>query len=126
MNIPTEYFIFKVNVFKKIFIITTSIFLLTLVLGQKDFAFGFLVGGLLSFAIFSLLYKYILVMRGLDAPQRKKFITLRMLIIYAIMALALFIGIKKGITVFLGTAAGIFSLKIAIFIQVFGEKRATC
>lgn len=125
MSVPQEYFVFKINIFKKLFLITAAVSLITFFLGGKGFALGFLVGGAISAAIFSLLYKYVLIMRGIKLPGRKRFIAGRALVIYAIMAAALLIGLKKGIPVFLGTAAGIFSLKVAIFAQVFGEKYAS-
>jgi len=124
MKIPEEYFIFKISVLKKILIITLVISTTALVLAQKGFALGFLTGGLLSGAIFSLLYKYVLQIRNFSVSKRKRFLLLRSFAIYAIMALALLIGIKKGIPAFLGTALGLLSLKAAVFMQAFGEKHA--
>lgn len=124
-NIPAEYLIFKINVLKKIFLITIVIPFSALVIGQKAFAMGFCVGGFLSMAIFCLFYKYVLAIRGLEYPVRKKFIIAKALLIYFFMGLALFIAIKKGIHVFLGTVTGLFSLKLAVFIQTFQEKNVT-
>jgi len=122
MDIPAEYLIFKINILKRIFLVTLAVSLGAMLFGQKGFALGFCVGGLLSIAIFSLFYKYVLAIRGLEPPARKRFIVTKALLIYFLMGLALFIGIKKGITVFLGTATGLFSMKLAVFIQVFQER----
>jgi len=124
MSVPAEYLVFKVNIYKKVLFITLAASLAALLLGQRGFATGFFIGGLLSMAIFSLLYKYVLALRNLALPRRKRFIMPRALLIYAIMGVALAIGIKKGIPVFIGTAAGLLSLKIAVFIQVFQERNA--
>jgi len=125
MSIPANYYIFKINILKKIFLIILGVSLITLPLGQKDFFFGFLIGSLLSTAIFSLLYKYVIAINGLEPTKRKNFLITRSLLIYILMGLALFIGIKKGVPVFLGTAAGLLTLKMAIFIQVFRERHAS-
>ena len=125
MNIPANYYIFKINILKKIFLIILGISLIALPLGQKGFFFGFLIGSLLSMAIFLLLYKYVIAINGLELAKRKNFLITRSLLIYILMGLALFIGIKKGVPVFLGTAAGLLTLKIAIFIQVFRERHAS-
>lgn len=125
MNIPADYFIFKINILKKLILITLAVCLIAFLSGQRGFSLGFLVGGLLAMAIFSLLYKYVLALRNIQLPKRKKFIAARALLIFLLMGLALAIGIKKGLPVFFGTAAGIFSLKIAIFTQAFQEKHAS-
>ena len=122
MNVPAEYLIFKINIYKKMLLAIAAISLTALFLGQKGFAMGFFVGGALALAVFSLLYKYVLTLRGLQPAGRKKFIIPRALLIYFIMGAALAIGMKKGIPAFLGTAAGIFALKVTIFIQAFQEK----
>jgi len=124
MSVPTEYLIFKMNILKKIFLLTGPICIITALIGYKGFSLGFLVGGLLSMAIFSLMYKYVLSMKGLPSSRRRIFIVPRSLIMYFLMGAALFIGIKKGIPVFLGTLTGLLSLKAAIYIQVFQERHA--
>lgn len=125
MNAPAEYLIFKINVLKRLFLLIPGVSISALLFGQREFALGFFIGGALSMAIFSLLYKYVLETRNFSAQRRKKFIISRSLLIYAIMGIALLIGIKKGIPAFLGTAAGLLSLKIAVFIQAFREKHAS-
>ena len=124
MEVPKDYFVFKINVLKKLFLFMLGVCLASLAFGQKEFSLGFFVGGMLSMATFALLYKYVLEMRNFPASGRKIFIMARSLLIYLIMGLALFIAIKKGIATFLGAAAGFISLKIAIFIQAFQEKHA--
>ena len=124
-NIPVEYFIFKIDILKKIFIIVLSISLISLLLGQKDFALGFLVGGVLASFIFSLLYKYVLQVRNFTLPNKKRFLILRSFALYAIMGFALFIGIKKGIYVFLGVALGLLTLKLALFTEYFKERHVS-
>jgi len=124
MNVPAEYIIFKLNIFKKLFLFTLGACTISLLLRQKEFSAGFLMGGLLSAAIFSLLYKYALEIRGFPLAKRKTFLIARSLLISLIMGAALFIGIKKGLNTFLGTAAGLISLKIAVFAQAFQERHA--
>ena len=124
MNVPPAYLIFKLNVLKKITVIIFGVCLVALFIGQRGFSAGFLVGGLLAAAIFSLLYKYVFAVRHIKLAKKKKFMITRALLIYALMGFALAIGIKKGLPVFLGLAAGLFSLKAAVLIQVFKEARA--
>ena len=124
MNIPTEYLTFKLNIFRKLFLFILGVCIISLLLRQKEFSTGFLVGGLLSAAIFSLLYKYVLDIRGFPLAKRKNFLIARSLLISLIMGAALFIGIKKGLHAFLGVAAGLVSLKIAVFTQAFQERHA--
>ena len=125
MDVPPEYFIFKIHILRKVALITLGVCRVSVLLGRKDFALGFFFGGLLSLAIFSLLYRYVLMLRNFQPPKRKMFIMTKALALYFVMAIALFIGIKKGIPVFLGTALGILSLKAAIFMQVFQEKHVS-
>jgi len=122
MEVPRDYFVFKINVLKKLLLFTLGVCLASLAFGQKEFSLGFFMGGMLSMATFALLYKYVLQMRNFSASGRKKFIMARSLLIYLIMGLALFIGIKKGMATFLGVAAGFILLKIAVFMQAFQEK----
>ena len=116
---------FKINIFKKIILFIICICSITMLLGYRGFASGFLVGSLVSVAAFSLMYKYVLAMRGLSDSSRKRFIIPRSLAIYFLMGIALFIGIKKGIPTFLGTLMGLLSLKAAIYLQSFQEKHAS-
>jgi len=124
MAVPTEYLVFKINILKKLLIATLFVSLSAFLIGQKGFSLGFIVGGLLAMAIFSLLYKYVLMLRNIELSKRKRFIVPRAFILIGIMAFALAIGIKKGVPVFLGTAMGVLLLKIVIFIQAFQEKHA--
>jgi len=117
-----ELFLLKIGIFKKVFLIGAIVAVISFLAGAGRFATGFIAGGLISICIFSLLYKYVLAMRGLDAGARRKFIIPRALLVYAIMGITLFISIKKGMPVFLGAVLGMFSLKLAIFAQAFREK----
>lgn len=124
MNAPVEYLVFKINILKKSSLIILFISVISLLFKQGPFALGCFFGGLISILIFSLLYKYVLVVRNLSLPQRKKFFIPRALLIYTIMGLTLFIAIKKGLPVFLGTASGLLSLKIAVFTE--GLRKREC
>ncbi|MFH1848349.1 MAG: hypothetical protein ABH825_03940 [Candidatus Omnitrophota bacterium] len=124
MGIPAEYLIFKVNILKKTFLIASGVCLTALVFNQRGFALGFFVGGILSILIFSLLYKYVLELNDLSPSRKRSFLVPRSLLLSAIMGAALFIGIKKGLPVFFGTAAGILSLRISIFSETFKRKYA--
>lgn len=122
MSIPIEYLVFKVHILKRCGLIILFVSVISLLFKQGSFALGCFFGGLISILIFSLLYKYVLTVRGLPLPQRKKFFIPRALLVYTIMGLTLFIAIKKGLPVFLGTATGLLSLKIAIFIEGFKKR----
>ncbi|MFC1808225.1 hypothetical protein ACFL0T_07690 [Candidatus Omnitrophota bacterium] len=123
MNTPTDYIVFKITILKRSVLLIGVALLLALLSGNKGLAAGVLVGGLVSMAIFSLLYKYVLTLASLSMEQRKKFIIPRALLVYTIMGATLFIAITKGVAVFLGAAAGLFVLKIAIFLEIFKDKR---
>ncbi len=122
-NIPIEYLIYKITIMKK------SVFIMGVVcigsiLISKEFSFGFLVGGLLSIANFSLLAKHILKMRELPVKNAKRYIITKFLLIYFIAAVALFIAATKGMGVFAGTAVGLITTKFAIFIDNMIGKNA--
>ena len=119
MDVPLEYLVFKVTIFKRCAFIISVICVAALLLKQGGFAVGCFIGGLISVLNFSLLYKYVLALRGLSRQRRKRFLIPKSLLIYLIMGLTLFIAAKKGMPVFFGAAAGIFSLKIALFWEVF-------
>jgi hypothetical protein len=121
-NVPVEYLAFKMTIFKRCLFIALIAVSISFLLGQKDFASGLIFGSLISLTIFSLLYKYVLALRGLNLPEKKRFIMPRALLIYMIMGITLFIAIKKGLPVFLGAACGIFSLKIAVFMELFRSR----
>ena len=123
--VPKEYLIFKIQILKRVFLAAGVLSLTAFFIGQKGFSAGILVGGLVSISVFSLLYKYILDIRGFTAPRRKRVIISKYFIVYIIMAAALFIGIKKGLAVFLGVAAGLILLKIAIFTETFKTKHVS-
>lgn len=123
MSIPIEYLLFKISILKKCSVIILLISAISILFKQGGFALGCFIGGFISIFIFLLLYKYVLVLKDLSPPQRKKFFIPRSLLIYAIMGLTLFIAIKKGIPVFLGTALGLLSLKLAIFTEVFKKRK---
>jgi len=123
MQPPQELLIFKITILKRCLLIISFACLAAFIFRQRDFAFGFLVGGLISMAVFSLLYKYVLAARSFSPLKRKKYLIPKALLIYVIMGAALFIAVKKGLPVFLGTAAGLLCLKAAIFAEVFKGKR---
>ena len=124
MDAPQDFLLFKISIIKRCLLIVLVVFFVSLLLGQEGFSLGVLIGGCLTICIFSLLAKYVLVLRDLSSRQRKRFLIPRALLIYAIMGITLFIAIKKGLPVFLGTAVGLLALKAAIFAEVF--KKKTC
>ncbi|NQT94885.1 MAG: hypothetical protein HQ572_00390 [Candidatus Omnitrophica bacterium] len=123
MSVPLEYLLFKITIYKRVIFIVATISIVALLLRHGDFALGAVVGGLIAVAIFSLLYKYVLALRNIQIGQKGRFIIPRALMLYAIIGFTLFIAITKGLPVFLGAAAGIFSLKIAIFLELFRGER---
>jgi len=126
VSVPLDYLVFKINIQKRLFLVTMGVSLIALLIGQQGFSMGFFIGGAIAMALFSLLYNYILSLRSLkEIPQKKRFIIARSFLMYVMMGIALFIGIKKGIPVFLGVAAGMLSLKAIIFIHVFKEQHAS-
>ena len=115
-NIPFEFLFYKLTIMKRTLFIILAVSFVTLFL-SKEFSLGFFVGGLIAMANFSLLAKYILKMRELSVNKAKRFIVSRFFIIYLIMAAALFIGATKGMAVFFGVAAGLLTVKFAIYIN---------
>ena len=123
MQAPKEFLLFKITIFKRCLLILLAGCIASFVFRQGAFALGFFMGSLISMAIFSLLYRYILAAKDFSPRQRKKFLIPKALLIYVIMGITLFIAIKKGLPVFLGCAAGLLSLKIAIFAEAFKRKQ---
>jgi len=122
MDAPQGFLLFKISIIKRCLLIVLVASLASLLLGQEGFSLGVLIGGCIAICIFSLLSKYVLALGGLSSRQRKRFLIPKALLIYAIMGITLFIAIKKGLPVFLGTAAGLLTLKAAIFAEVFKKK----
>ncbi|MFH1644909.1 MAG: hypothetical protein ABIB11_00650 [Candidatus Omnitrophota bacterium] len=121
MNIPPDYLCFKIKILKKLLLGIFVGGIAAFVFGYKGFCLGYIVGGFVAMSIFSLLYKYVLIARGLSLPKRKKFLAIRALILFFIMAITLFIAINKGLDVFLGAAAGMLLLKLVMFVEAIGR-----
>ena len=94
MAVPLDYFLFKMRVLKKSFVITLLLSFAAFLSGQKGFSSGAAVGGLISIAVFLLLYKYVLCLRGVSRARRKNFLIPRALFIYILVGLTLFIAIN--------------------------------
>lgn len=123
MNIPVDYLIFKIKILKRLVIGTAVIGTSSFFLGYKGFCLGYIVGNLVAGAVFSLLYKYVLLIRDFGSLKRKRFLIIKALTLYFIMAITLFIAIKKGLDVFLGAALGIISLKLIMFLEVMRKEK---
>jgi len=122
-EIPIEYLVYKVTILKKALLIVATA-TLTGLFFDKGFSAGFLVGGLISMANFSLLARHIARMRGFSIGRAKRYIIGKFLAMYVIMAATLFIAATKGMTVFAGAAVGLFAIKFAIFIDGIFIKHA--
>ena len=116
MNAPIEYVVFKISILKRALILLLPLLIVSVFL-SRGFALGFLMGGLISLANFSLLSKYILEMKDLTIKKAQRFIILRFLGMYLIMAAVLVIGITKSLVTFFGVALGLFLVKIVIFLE---------
>ena len=121
MSIPVEYVICKINILKKAVIAALAVLIVSLFF-DRGFSLGFFMGGCVALANFSLLSKYILQMRELSIKKAQRFIVSKFLFMYLIMGAALFIGKTKGLETFLGVAAGLLIIKIAIFLDGLGRK----
>lgn len=123
MQVPQELLIFKITILKRCLLLMIVGSLVSFAFRQGALAFGFFMGCTMAMAVFSLLSKYVLAARNFSPRQRKRFFIPKALLIYAIMAATLLIAIKKGLPVFLGTTAGLFCLKIAIFTEAFKKRQ---
>jgi|GEM_PF-3220434 len=115
-EIPIEYLVYRVNILKKAIFIMLIISLAAGFFSRK-FSIGFLMGGAVAMMNFSLLAGHIATMKGLAGKRAKSYIMGRFLVMYAVMALFLFVAITKGMYVFAGTALGLLVIKFAIFID---------
>ena len=119
-NTPTEYLVYRINIMKKALFIILAVSFATLFF-SKGFSLGFFVGGLIAMANFLLLSRYILkmkeMMKDFSLVKARRFIVGKFLIMYLIMAIALFIGARKGMVVFAGTALGLLVVKFTIFLE---------
>ncbi len=115
-EIPLEYLIYRINILKKTLFITLAISLAGLFFSRK-FSTGFFVGGALAMMNFSLLAGHIARMRDFPVKAARRYIIGKFLIMYAVMAVFLFIAIMKGMPVFIGMATGLLSVKFAIFLD---------
>ena len=115
-EIPIEYLIYRINILKKTLFIMLAISLVGLFFSRK-FSTGFFVGSALAMMNFSLLAGAIARMRDLSIKSARRYIIGKFLIMYAVMALFLFIAMMKGIPAFIGTALGLLSVKVTIFLD---------
>lgn len=122
MNIPVEYLIYKINILKKCLLLM-AIGIVVGLFWNRNFSFGFFVGSFIAMANFSLLSKYVLRMREMPIKAAQRFIILRFLLMYMIMAAALFSAVKKDVTVFLAVALGLLIVKAVIFVDNFISRK---
>jgi hypothetical protein len=113
-EIPVEYVIYRISILKRA-VVTIAVVSVAMLFFMKGCALGFFVGGLIAMANFSLLSKYVVEMRNFPVARAKRYIIGKFLIQYLVMAVTLFIGATKGITVFAGTALGLLVIKAVIF-----------
>jgi len=122
MNTPVEYLIYKINILKKCLLLM-AIGIVVGLFWNRNFSFGFFVGSFIAMANFSLLSKYVLRMREMPIKAAQRFIILRFLLMYVIMAAALFSAVKKDVTVFLAVALGLLIVKAVIFVDNFISRK---
>jgi len=122
-EVPVEYLIYRINILKKTLFIVLAVSLSGLFFSRK-FSTGFFVGGALAMMNFSLLAGAVAKMRDFSVKSAKRYVISKFLIMYAIMALFLFIAIMKGLPAFIGTAIGLLSVKAAIFFDGVRVKHA--
>jgi len=122
MNTPVEYLIYKINILKKCLLLM-AIGIVVGLFWNRNFSFGFFVGSFIAMANFSLLSKYVLRMREMPIKAAQRFIILRFLLMYMIMAAALFSAVKKDVTVFLAVALGLLIVKVVIFVDNFISRK---
>ena len=122
MNVPVEYLIYKINILKKCLLLM-AIGIVVGLFWNRNFSFGFFVGSFIAMANFSLLSKYVLKMREMSIKAAQRFIILRFLLMYVIMAAALFSAVKKDVVVFLAVALGLVIVKVVIFVDNFISRK---
>ncbi|MBL7197308.1 MAG: ATP synthase subunit I [Candidatus Omnitrophica bacterium] len=122
MNAPVEYLIYKINILKKCLLFMV-IGIIVGLFWDKNFSFGFFVGSFIAIANFSLLSKYVLQMRDMSIKAAQRFIILRFLLMYVIMAVVLFSAVKKDMITFLAVALGLIIVKVVIFVDNFTKKQ---
>jgi len=122
MNTPVEYLIYKINILKKCLLLM-AIGIVVGLFWNRNFSFGFFVGSFIAMANFSLLSKYVLRMREMPIKAAQRFIILRFLLMYVIMAAALFSAVKKDVTAFLAVALGLLIVKVVIFVDNFISRK---
>ena len=122
MNVPLEYLIYKINILKKC-LLFMAIGIVVGLFWNRNFSFGFFVGSFIAMANFSLLSKYVLKMREMSIKAAQRFIILRFLLMYMIMAVALFSAVKKDVMAFLAVALGLVIVKVAIFVDNFISRK---
>lgn len=115
-SIPVEYLAYKITILKKTLLTVLAVSAAALFFSRK-FSLGFFVGGAIAMANFSLFAKYIEEMRNLTLRAAKKYIMARFLLIYLVMAAALFVAASKGMLVFAATALGLLAVKASIFLD---------
>jgi hypothetical protein len=90
-----------------------------LILRQYNIAVGLLIGTLVSIVNFKLLTRDVIKKASEGAGKLFLIISGGYLLRYGLMAAVLIIAAKKGHYYFLGAAAGLFTIRIAIFIDTF-------
>ena len=87
---------------------------------QVNFAIGLLFGGILSILLFRMLYMQVGAVPHLKGQTKKKVFTLffaKYIVSYLIIAVFLFLAIRKDLWTFVGMSLGLLGIKMQLFLS---------
>lgn len=123
--IKDDFARFRLDILLKSFITGAVIIIAGLLLKQKLFSFGYLIGLLVSISHFSNMYSSIRTLSNQQIKKIKLYLSLRYLLFYFVLAFVLLASFLKDKSMFIGAVAGFLSIKVVIYVDMFLIKKWT-
>ena len=106
---------FRLDILAKSFIAGAVVMIAGLLLKQRYFSFGYLIGLLVGISHFSNMYTAIRALSNQQIKKIKLHLGLKYILFYLVLAFVLVATFRKDRSMFIGALAGFLSLKIVIY-----------
>ncbi len=115
----TTYFLFRDKIIKEYLILSTIFLALFFAFGEKSYAYGFILGAVISGINFYLISLNNIKLLNLSKTKSKlQYFILKWLFLrYILYFLALFVAIKNPLFSFGGTLIGFFAIQITLLVS---------
>ncbi len=123
--IKDDFAKFRLNILAKSLIVGAIVIIAGLLLKQRLFSLGYLIGLLVSISHFSNIYSSIRALSSQQIKKIKLYLSLRYILFYFALAFVLIASLRKDISMFIGTITGFLSIKFVIYADSFVGKKWT-